>query len=349
MHQLTNEYNESWKKYEVFKEKIEGLIKELLSENKIGYHKIEARIKDPKKLDEKIIRKDNKYQNLSDITDLIGIRIITYFDDEIDKIAKIINSEFTVDSKHSTDKRNLDADRFGYKSLHFVISLNDYRAKLTEYSTFKDFKVEIQLRSILQHAWAEIEHDLGYKNEQIIPDNIKRNFFRVAALLETADIEFVNIKKELAKYEKIVTQDIKSHPEKVSVNGPSILAFLNSNELANQLDKEIAKILKEKLFEADLLSISPIIEMLHYLEISTIDVLEKNLLQNKESIIPFMKKWVKNDMIGPIKRGLSLFYLCYIIVARRNDPAFSQAYYNNFFSGGIKNRASEITEIYYTL
>jgi len=77
--------------------------------------------------------------------------------------------------------------------LHYVASLISEREKLTEYKRFAGIKVEIQIRSTLQHAWAEIEHDIGYKGENSVPDSLKRNFSRVAALLEVADIELMQL------------------------------------------------------------------------------------------------------------------------------------------------------------
>jgi putative GTP pyrophosphokinase len=132
MHILTDLFKKQQKSYEDFKVKLESLITELLIHGNINYHKLECRVKEVDKLDEKIIRKNEKYQSLDDITDLIGIRIITYFEDEVDKVAELINSEFTLDKENSIDKRKSESDRFGYKSLHYVVTLSNERKILTE-------------------------------------------------------------------------------------------------------------------------------------------------------------------------------------------------------------------------
>ena len=75
-------------------------------------------------------------------------------------------------------------------SMHYVVSIHQNRLKFTEYKSYTNLKIEIQIRSILQHGWAEIEHDLGYKGAKGIPDEFKRDFNRISALLETADNEF---------------------------------------------------------------------------------------------------------------------------------------------------------------
>jgi len=321
------------------------LLRELLIQHAVSFHKIESRIKDPLKLDEKISKKNYKYKDINEITDIVGIRVITYFEDEVDKIASIINSEFVVDGENSIDKRKLETDRFGYKSLHYVVSLSEGRKKLKEYKRFREFKVEIQIRSILQHAWAEIEHDIGYKGENSIPESIKRNFFRVAALLETADIEFVYIKNSLSKYEQTVTENIKLHPEEVEINGASILSFINNNNTVILLEKEISETYQKDIAEPDLDSVSIIVDKLQYLGVKSIKELQSKLEENKGLILPFLKKWTEGMKLGVLKKGLSVFYLCYIILARNNDLIFSQKYYEHFFPKG-KRKGSDINDTF---
>ncbi|MCY1691163.1 hypothetical protein OVA29_11120 [Exiguobacterium sp. SL14] len=92
-----------------------------------------------------------------------------------EKRRRIIENEFAIDRDQSVDKSTLlDTTEFGYLSVHFVASLSEQRLALSEYGRFKDYTAEIQIRSILQHAWAEIEHDLGYKNPNSVPAEVKR-------------------------------------------------------------------------------------------------------------------------------------------------------------------------------
>lgn len=338
MNKLTSEYQENIKKYEDFKIKLEILVRELLVQNNINYHKIESRIKDISKLDEKINRKNQKYKTLEEITDLVGIRIISYLEDEVDKIADIIRQEFILDNENSIDKRKLESDRFGYKSLHYVISLNKERKQLTEYTRFKNFKSEIQIRSILQHAWAEIEHDIGYKNEQSIPDILKRNFYRVAALLETADIEFVNIKRGLENYEKTIENHIKYHPENVEINAASLKSFIQSNKLISEIDNEICKITGRALLPGnDIHDIEDYVEKLHYFNINSIKELENIIKQEKERIIKFAKGWIGSINSGFFSKGISLFYLGYLLAGMTEDIKVADFYYTNYISKNRKN------------
>lgn len=172
-----------------------SLISSLLQNHSFHIHSISSRTKTIDSFKEKISRPDKNYDQLKDITDIVGIRITTYFSDELDKVSELIKSQFKVDLENSIDKRkSLEPDKFGYMSLHLVAEHNNIRTNLPEYSLFADMKFEVQIRSILQHAWAEIEHDLGYKSEIEIPNIVKRKFSRLSGLLELVDDEFVSIK-----------------------------------------------------------------------------------------------------------------------------------------------------------
>src|SRR5262245_38162898 len=155
--ELVKIYEQQHPVYCAFTEKVEKLISELLKENDVRVHSIASRVKEKDSLRNKLSRSDVGYLSLRDVTDISGIRIITYFANEVDIVAKLIEEEFDVDRVNSVDKRAmLDPDRFGYLSLHYIAMLSDVRLKLTEYRRFAEFKVEIQIRSILQHTWAEI-------------------------------------------------------------------------------------------------------------------------------------------------------------------------------------------------
>ena len=153
---IINDFRNTYSNHIDFKAKLEILIRDLLKSNGVKEHQITCRVNDIDKLEEKVKRKKEKYSKLSDITDLIGLRIITYYEDDVDLIADILKKEFIIDDINSIDKRVLENDKFGYRSLHYVVNLNKTRSGLTEYKKYKSLKAEIQIRSILQHAWAEI-------------------------------------------------------------------------------------------------------------------------------------------------------------------------------------------------
>ena len=174
--------------YGLLHDKVHTLLTELLDTH-VRYYLIDGRVKDPMSLLTKIQTK--QYVALDDITDLLGLRIITYFPDDVDKVRNIIEQEFTLDLANCIDKRmNDNPAEFGYSSLHLIATLHPKRLNLPENQPYTGMKFEIQIRTILQHAWAEIEHNYVYKPHSTVPPDVKRLFFRIAALLEVADLDF---------------------------------------------------------------------------------------------------------------------------------------------------------------
>ena len=164
------EYDQKRELYVSCASYIEGLLKKLLSfEQTIKIQSVQTRIKCRSSLEEKIKHKSKEtprapYGQLSDITDIAGIRITAFFSEHVDQISSLVKKHLSIDLVNSIDKRAiLSSNQFGYLSVHFVASLSPERGRLPENARFSQLKVEIQIRSLMQHAWAEIEHDFGYK------------------------------------------------------------------------------------------------------------------------------------------------------------------------------------------
>lgn len=130
------EFNNNLKIYEEFSDKIKILINEILVNEQINFQKIECRVKSYNSLNNKLIKKD-KYNNISDIKDIIGLRIILYYNEDIDKVQKIMEKEFESDLINFSDKREKEYNVFGYSSLHLILRINNKRSELLEYKKYK--------------------------------------------------------------------------------------------------------------------------------------------------------------------------------------------------------------------
>src|SRR5690242_19783499 len=120
------EYDDNQSLYTDFCCECESLIKRLLAAKQYRVHSVSSRVKERSHVEEKLKREGKEYQKLGDMTDLAGVRIITHFDDEVDRIGTLVETEFNIDRKRSVDKRQLlEADRFGYLSLHYIAGFND--------------------------------------------------------------------------------------------------------------------------------------------------------------------------------------------------------------------------------
>lgn len=315
--QITEDFKAKRKLFEALSERIENLSRELIASSGIAPFKIESRTKSVESFEDKVRRK-NKYNDLNEVTDLAGIRIITFLESDVDKIAELIKAEFIVDKINSIDKRDLEINEFGYRSLHMVVSLNGRRERLHEYKRFKGLKFEIQIRSILQHAWAEIEHDIGYKGKTALPKSLRRSFNRLAALLESADIEFDRLKRSLDEYEEKIADEIKEKPDEVELNKPSLISFVKGNRKIEELDKKIAEILKGKFDPQIHTNITGQVVKLNLLGINTIDQLNKayneNFVKITEFTNLFQQRTESPSSGGAFRAGISLHYLCYTLV-----------------------------------
>ena len=160
---------------------------------------VTARVKAEASAAEKLVRKP-EYRTFNDLTDLVGLRIITLFADDVDRVASLLSGLFRVDESDIEDKRSdLAATQFGYLSLHYLCRLPDALCEGQDPRAGR-LRFEVQIRSALQHVWAEIEHDTGYKVAIECPREWRRSFSRVAGLLELADAEFARIRDGLDRY-----------------------------------------------------------------------------------------------------------------------------------------------------
>ncbi len=322
---VMRQYDSEKNLYQNFADAVVYLLKSLLFNEDIECNAITYRIKERESLSRKIDAKGDKYGNLSDLTDIAGIRIITYYADDVDRIASLVEHEFDVDSENSIDKRKtLEPDRFGYCSVHYVVGIHRKRLELEEYSAYVGLKCEIQIRSVLQHAWAEIEHDLGYKSAITLPREIRRDFSRLAGLLELADKEFDQIRNKLTEYrseaeEKIHDEEFKD--EEIDAILLETLIKTNSDiiEINNKISRYAAKNFKDDLNEEDY---ARAIRELNWLNVKTMGDLLEVINNDKELAIEIAQikfKEKDKDDDSYINRLIAFFYLCYARLIHQSD------------------------------
>ena len=189
--------------FEAFAEAVREILDQALKAKDIAVNSVEARAKEPESFSTKAeapSEKDSgepKYSNpMADITDLAGVRVITFFPRTVEHVGQCIHEEFEVIEHTDLSRIRFQEERFGYQSEHYLVKFNSKRTALPEYSPHVDLIAEIQVRTILQHAWAEIEHDIQYKSSITTPNTIQRRFMALAGLLEIADREFEAIQDD---------------------------------------------------------------------------------------------------------------------------------------------------------
>ena len=223
------EYRQNHGRYEKLEDTAFSLLENELKQSGIMVFQLSHRLKTEDSLRGKLEKKGDKYESALDLTDLLGIRVICYFADDVDRIAEKIEGLFVVDRENSVDKRRiLEADQFGYLSLHYICQLKPEQAAD---EGLRRIRFEIQIRSVLQHAWAEINHDIGYKSSAGVPRSITRGFSRLAGLLEIADEQFAEFRDSVRHYENESEETVRSdHLENLPVNEMTLNAYFRNNE-----------------------------------------------------------------------------------------------------------------------
>lgn len=219
-------YDQNHSRYQDLTSTMETLISKLLQGKSIPYHSVNGRLKTRKSFLDKWDQKD--YSAPEDIMDVAGLRIITHTTAEVKRVCDVIEAEFAIDDINSGDKaQDMGVDKVGYLSVHYIAKMNETRLGLPEYERFTGMCFEIQVRSLLQHAWAEIEHDRNYKFASVLPAEIQRKFYLVAGTLELMDQEFCALSSEIDKYAEKVAEQTEKGELDIPIDSTSLLQYLN--------------------------------------------------------------------------------------------------------------------------
>ncbi|MBR1796993.1 MAG: hypothetical protein IJ757_03135 [Clostridiales bacterium] len=299
------EYDERREKYLELGKVVDGLITSRLKELNLQTMQVAYRVKTKESLAGKLARKSDKYPTLLYMTDIVGFRIICYFADQVDEVAKCLKELFDVDKENSIDKRSaIPATAFGYLSLHYICRLkNDgkYPEELCE------IPFEIQMRSVLQHTWAEIEHDLGYKSEFEVPREIRREFSRVAGLLEVADELFLNIKEKLEVYEDTVRTNIANDcAGEMTLDRITLSEYVKQSKTMKALLNEITSITGASINEVDPESFLP---QLEFMGLNTLADLREFIHKEHDGALLLAKDALEGMEIDELASTVGLYYL----------------------------------------
>jgi putative GTP pyrophosphokinase len=223
--------------YEQFARTLESIVRAVLVDAGLRVHTLESRAKTVASFQVKAAQLEDgdptapKYPNpLTDITDLAGVRVIAFFLSDVERIRTLIPNQLAVLEEIDKAEALDEAETFvGYQSVHYTVQLKTNRIALPEYARFSGFIGEIQLRTIVQHAWAEIEHDIQYKSVESLPTSIRRRFAALAGLLAIADREFQSIQDEEGRLRRDARQSLKEgRLRQVEITADAVKAYLDN-------------------------------------------------------------------------------------------------------------------------
>lgn len=284
---------------------MEGLVEERLRQIQMpgqALIHISHRIKTMESIKEKMERKQDQYQSIHDMRDILGFRVICYFSGDVDLIAEQITNLFRIDSKRSKDKRKLiDAKTFGYLSLHYICALPE------EDGEFSDLWFEIQIKTLLQHCWAQIEHDLGYKTDVEVPRDIRRSFSRAACLLETTDCLFEDIRNELAEYEDKVKTDIGNNSlNDVFFDRITLIEFTRKNAEYQKLLQEMAAVCDARISEGHP---ENLLVQIEFLEIHTLEDMLHLIRDQHNLAMELARQTLEGSELDELSSTAAYYYL----------------------------------------
>jgi len=192
---LIDEYVGRRARYSEFAWNLQRLIGELCRVDDIALHASESRAKEVDSLRGKLERKQ-RYSTLQEIPDLCGVRVLTYYSGDVEKVAALLHRELMVLDRITHGDGT--SETFGYASMHLIVQLDPVRRRMTEWRAYSDLKAEVQVRTVLQHGWATVSHKLDYKAAVEIPSQIRHGLARAAAFIEAADDSFDKFRNDVA-------------------------------------------------------------------------------------------------------------------------------------------------------
>lgn len=225
-------FHEFYSKNEPFLRSAEGffraLCESIISDDGFSIHHMSSRVKTREssldKFDKRYrtqVETDGAdYQIKDKISDLIGVRIICFYEKDVLEIANLLEKTLGIYAprKDRFLERDSSPNEFGYRAIHLNLNLNEDRSNLAEYRRFSTLSFEVQIRTVIQDAWSVLDHQLQYKGHA--SSKLKRSINALAAVFEQADQNFAQIRGQVDAEQE---EARKKMADTTEINSPKIL------------------------------------------------------------------------------------------------------------------------------
>lgn len=333
---LLDEYHQLLPVLNRLNEIVSRTLEKMIQDSGIVVTAVATRLKTEHSLTGKLQLKGSKYHSIYDITDLLGGRFITFYTDDVDRLAAMAERVFTIDWDNSVDKRRLhQLDSFGYNSLHYICQVPKTLFEDPQMPELNKIKFELQIRTTLQHAWASINHDTGYKSDIEIPREYMRQMNRLAGMLELADDEFSRIRTELNDYRRRVQQLVQNGKlDDVLLDGETFKSYLQASPLDN-FNRRIAAINQAEIQEVPLMVYLPILKTLGC---NTLGDVEKLIRQNEDDAYRLARHQLGTTDIDIISSAIGLQDICIVEIMKKGGGKFGLKWlYDSLNGEGTQN------------
>ena len=330
---ILEEFRDAMPVFEKMQAEVMQQLRDALARNGLVVTAVESRIKTEESLVGKLALKGSKYTTLSDITDILGARIITFYTDDVDRIAAMAEKLFEIDWTNSVDKRKLhQLDSFGYNSLHYICRLPGY-----------EYRFELQLRTTLQHAWASINHDTGYKSGVEIPREYMRRINRLAGLLEMADDEFSRIRTEITDYRRRVQQLVQNGKlDDVLLDGDTFRSYLKVRPF-ERLNQRIAAINQAEIQDVPLIRY---LRVLKALGCNTLGDVSRLRNEYEEDAYALARHQLGNTDLDIVSSAVGLQNICIVCILKQGGGKIGLLRFFNALNGH-NTQNEELAELTY--
>lgn len=312
---LMEQYRERTAVYERLSHLADEALRNALDAQHVKVTAMEHRIKTESSLAGKLELKGAKYHTLDDVTDIVGMRVVTFYSADVDKVAAIVNEVFQVDWNNSVDKRKLHRlDSFGYNSLHYICRLPTSVVDDPDMPLLNELRFEIQMRTALQHVWSTLDHDTAYKGNVKIPNEYRRQFNRLAGMLELIDEEFSRLRNTLTDYSRqMLALEASGRLDEVFLNVDTFRRYLEAQPFA-RLNQRIAAINQAELYPAPMM---PYFRVLQKLGFETLGDVNRLIDEHSNDAYRLAVLQLGTTDLDILSENIGIQNLCYVYVLKR--------------------------------
>ena len=312
---LMEQYHERIHIYERLSHLADEALRHALDAQHVKVTAMEHRIKTESSLAGKLELKGGKYQTLDDVTDIVGLRVVTFYSADVDKVAAIVNEAFVVDRRNSVDKRKQHRlDSFGYNSLHYICRLPKTIVDDPEMPLLNELRFEIQMRTALQHVWSTLDHDTGYKGDVKIPHEYMRQFNRMAGMLELMDEEFSRLRNVLVDYRRqMLALEASGQLDNVDLNADTFRRYLEAHPF-DRLNQRIAAINQAELYPVPIM---PYLQVLQDLGMETLGEVNRLVEEYSDDAYRLAVSQLGATDLDILSENIGIQNLCYVYVLKQ--------------------------------
>ena len=292
---------------------IDHILQKRLGERYPSFLKIapEPRVKGMGSAIGKIIRK-NYSAPVEQMTDLVGVRFVVLFKSDIEVISQIIEGSTLWNAsldRDYDDEIKEEPNHFDYQSKHYILRANG-NIPYGSLTIPNQLACEIQLRTILQHAYAEIVHDNIYKPTGVVPHKSKRLVARSMALMETTDDLFTDTIKELE-----IANTLRNETYLLILNEFTTFVDTTHSEIDIDFNYSVIDLLKDKIKKINDDSLSDFLKSKPYIKNRIVARYGKHFLFTQPSVLLLYflaTDWdteIKRDwMFGSLRKELDMVF-----------------------------------------